>query len=359
MRTIFATFCVWAVALCAMAQGYTVTGHIKGLADGDTIQLYEIGHGISKPFAETIVSHQQFQFTGTQADPRGVFLLVKDQYGSHPFILNNSQIRLEGSATCQTLDDGKRSYFFEVRTEGSPLTAEFEQKVAVRSMLDLKYQEMNERFKDNRDSLEKASDAFFQLVEQTYNKLYQENMDTWWGPFLMEYTMSYFTEQQKPLYEQMSDAAKDSYYGKMVHDELYPKDLTGEPVVPFTLSDGKTLRDVLHGNRYVIIDFWASWCKPCRNEIPNLKRLYAVYADKGLQIVSISIDKSEAAWQKACGEEQLPWLSYLDGQGIAVAYKVQFIPAMFLVDNEGRLISDKLRGEELAEKLAELFATSE
>ena len=354
-RTIFATISLWAVALCAMAQGYTVTGRIAGLADGDTLQLYEIGHGISKPFAETVISHQQFRFAGSQADPRGVYLLVKDQYGSHPFILNNSQIRLEGSATCQTLDDGKRSYTFDVKTEGSPLTAEFEQKVSVRKMLDEKYQAMSERYKDNRDSLEKASDAFFQLVEQTYGQLYQENLGSWWGPFLMEYTMSYFTERERPLYEQLSDVAKASYYGQMMHDELYPKDLTGEPVAPFTLSDGTSLEDVLKGHRYVIIDFWASWCKPCRNEIPNLKRLYAEYASKGLQIVSISIDKSDSAWQKACGEEQLPWLSSLDRQGIADAYKVQFIPAMFLVDHEGRLISDKLRGEELAAKLAELL----
>lgn len=63
-----------------------------------------------------------------------------------------------------------------------------------------------------------------------------------------------------------------------------------------------------------MIDFWASWCGPCRREIPNLKKIYEAYVDKGLEIISISIDKEDKAWQKALDEEQLPWPNLIDRQ---------------------------------------------
>lgn len=111
----------------------------------------------------------------------------------------------------------------------------------------------------------------------------------------------------------------------------------------------------MSGEKYILIDFWASWCNPCRKEIPNLKNLYAKYADKGFQIISISIDKKKADWEKALQEEQLAWPNYLDTEGIASLYKVRFVPTMYLIDMNKTIIGENVRGEALAEKLAELF----
>jgi thiol-disulfide isomerase/thioredoxin len=199
---------------------------------------------------------------------------------------------------------------------------------------------------------------FFSKVDSTFKAIVMSNKDTWWGPFLMIDMYNYLDEQAAPLYQALSQEAKDSYYGRMVKDEIYPKDLTGQAVPALNIKDGtKTIsfKDLTKDKKYIIIDFWASWCVPCRKEIPNLKKLYALYANKGLQIVSISIDKDAAAWKKAFNEEKMAWPSYLDTTGIADLYKVKLIPTMFLVDNKGILISDKLRGETLANKLAELF----
>ena len=104
-----------------------------------------------------------------------------------------------------------------------------------------------------------------------------------------------------------------------------------------------------------MIDFWASWCKPCLIEIPNLKKLYELYAAKGFQIISISIDKKEKEWQKALDEEQLSWPNFLDNGEVASLYKVKFIPTMYLIDEQGTIVCENLKGEELSNKLAELF----
>ena len=90
-----------------------------------------------------------------------------------------------------------------------------------------------------------------------------------------------------------------------------------------------------------------------------MKKLYTQYADRGFQIVSISIDKKEAEWTKALKEEQLQWPNFLDIEGIADIYKVKFVPTMYLIDAQGVMVGENLRGEALANKLAELFGEIE
>ncbi|MBQ1485569.1 MAG: TlpA family protein disulfide reductase, partial [Muribaculaceae bacterium] len=151
-------------------------------------------------------------------------------------------------------------------------------------------------------------------------------------------------------------------YGKKMIDEIMPAGDTGQKAKQLTVKgdDGKelTLEDLAQGKKLLLIDFWASWCGPCRKEIPNVKKLYDLYKDKGFEVVSISIDKNEAAWRKALQQEQLQWPNFLDTMGAADAYKVRSIPAMFLIDAETLTVIESgeyARGEFLAQKLAELF----
>ena len=95
---------------------------------------------------------------------------------------------------------------------------------------------------------------------------------------------------------------------------------------------------------------------PCRKEIPNLKAIYERFSGKGLEIVSISIDKNDSAWRKAVTAENLTWPNGIDKQGIKDMFNVNAIPAIFIVDGKtGRILAENIRGEQLANKLAEML----
>lgn len=115
--------------------------------------------------------------------------------------------------------------------------------------------------------------------------------------------------------------------------------------------------------KYVLLDFWASWCQPCRMENPNVVRIYEKYHFQGLEIFSVSLDDKKERWINAIKQDDLSWENHgCDFGGwqsvVATTYKVSSIPATFLLDKKGKIIAKNLRGEALEQKLAELFATA-
>lgn len=114
--------------------------------------------------------------------------------------------------------------------------------------------------------------------------------------------------------------------------------------------------------KVVLVDFWASWCKPCRRENPNVKRVYNRFKDQGFEIYGVSLDKKRDKWLQAIEQDGLPWVHVSDLKGwqsaAADLYQVRSIPYTVLVDKEGKIIETGLRGKKLEEKLAEIFPKS-
>ena len=137
----------------------------------------------------------------------------------------------------------------------------------------------------------------------------------------------------------------------------------GGPAPDFSQNtpDGGTLALSQLRGKVVLIDFWASWCKPCRIENPNVKKIYAKYASKGFEILGVSLDREHAAWVKAIKDDGLPWKHVSDlgfwNNAAAQAYGVQSIPYTVLVDRDGNILEKGLRAHELDAKLAALLGS--
>lgn len=119
------------------------------------------------------------------------------------------------------------------------------------------------------------------------------------------------------------------------------------------------LSEAIRNGRIMLLDFWASWCRPCRDEIPVLKKLYDTYHDAGLDIISVSLDTNADAWKKALEQERMPWPQWSDLKGFdcdaASVYVVHAIPFIVLIGPDGKIAMLNLRGEILEDKIGELL----
>ncbi|MFM7628505.1 MAG: redoxin domain-containing protein [Algoriphagus sp.] len=135
----------------------------------------------------------------------------------------------------------------------------------------------------------------------------------------------------------------------------------GQVAPDFELPDpnGKLIKLSDLRGKYVLIDFWAAWCKPCRIENPNVVRLYNQYKDKGFEVFGVSLDRTKEDWVKAIADDKLTWTQVSDlkyfNSAAAELYQIQAIPATYMIDPDGKIIAKDLRGPSLESKLAELF----
>ncbi|MFI0430225.1 redoxin domain-containing protein [Mariniflexile sp. HMF6888] len=364
-------------------ESYQLEGQIAGLVNGTVVELVPgATHSREPAVAETALTDGKFSFSGKLKEPRFFYIMFSNNKGVIPVMLENSNIRITATGTVSDSENGRISFKDKV-VEGSESQDYYLKETAFRNELNKDYQDYhkgteelvkiyakarvdgNKKIMDSignmpeYKSFEQKEKAFFDKVKLTSENLIAKHKDSWWGPFFMLTQYSYFTPEQKPVFEQFSEAAKNSYYGKVAREELYPKSLIGTNVANFSLKDkdGKSFKakDIISGKKYILIDFWASWCAPCRKEIPNLNEAYENYSDKGFEILSISIDKDEKAWHKALGQESMPWPNLYDDGKVSNSFKVKAIPATFLVDENGVVVEDNLRGKALEEKLAELL----
>ncbi|GAA3735065.1 MULTISPECIES: TlpA disulfide reductase family protein [Flavobacterium] len=366
------------------ATSYSIEGNVTGLIDGTAVKLIPGGtHTSELPVAETTLKDGKFTFSGKLNEPRFFYVVFGKNKGNISVMVENAKIKISAAGTVSD-KEGEWITFKDVVITGSKSHDFYAKEIVYKDQLDKDYKAYHTKDSDElskligaarRDKNTKAVDslqnlpvwkkfeadekAFFTNVEKTTLALIAKHKANWWGPFFMMTSYSYFTPEQKPIYEQFSDVAKKSYYGQILDKDLNPKSLVGTSIANFGLKDkdGKTFnaKDIVTGKKYILVDFWASWCGPCRKEIPNLKTAYAEYSNKGFEILSVSIDKDEKAWQKALGQENMQWHNLLDDDKVSKSFNVKAIPATYLVDGKGVIIGENLRGAELEAKLKELM----
>jgi peroxiredoxin len=161
----------------------------------------------------------------------------------------------------------------------------------------------------------------------------------------------------------MSEKLRLSYDGQSLYKLLNADKITamGAPAPNFTQNDvnGKAVSLSDYKGKYVLVEFWASWCSPCRAESPNLLKQYAAFKDKGFEILGVSVDSDKAKWLDAIKKDGLTWPQISDLKGwdneARKVYGISGVPANFLVNPEGKIIGSHLVGDALNKKLAELL----
>ncbi|WP_413668384.1 redoxin family protein [Mucilaginibacter sp. Mucisp86] len=166
-----------------------------------------------------------------------------------------------------------------------------------------------------------------------------------------------------PVFKALNASLRGTDVGKELEQRIQAAGITaiGKQAPAFTQNDvsGKPVSLSDLKGKYVLVEFWASWCAPCRAGNPNLKKQYELYKDKGFEIISVSLDNVKEKWVDAIAKDGLPWIQVSDLKGwnnaVGRLYGVRAVPQSFLLDKDGKIIGNTLRDESLNTKLAELF----
>lgn len=235
-----------------------------------------------------------------------------------------------------------------------------------------KYQEMEKTgalTAEDKVSFEKESEALFENAKAVFADFYKKNINTAFARNIFSesrWTRRLNTNQLESVVQAVTDEAfKETDAYKNAADRLFrmKNSLPGNPYTNIISEDPEgnkiELADYAGKGKYVLLDFWASWCPDCRVEMPELVELYSAYKGKNFEIVGYSLDRNKEAWIKGIETLNITWpqlsdCDYWNSQG-AKLYAVQFIPLTILISPEGNIIERGLNIHTLKEKIAELI----
>jgi len=384
MKSIFLWIILLSFWRCGALDSYQLNGTLKGIAEGAKVTLtLAATHRDEKIESETIVRDGHFVLTGQLTEPRLYLLSIEEPTGvrgNYILMLENGNIVF--TATKGNPSHGQYMTLEQVSVEGSEADKVYREKMAFRDKLNQMYsslqekrQEINQQImetKNNHDKIiqtdvykafENDERNFFMTVEKMISDAVKVNGDSFWGPLLLLCNCNYFSPNDtlnQGIYNNFSEEAKNSFYGQLLKKQLFIESLKGKTLPLFSLPDRNQEErfsvEFVKDKKCVLIDFWASWCNPCRKSIPVLKEVYKEFAAKGLEIISISIDKKNEDWQKALDGEQFLWPSLIDTKNVSKEkFDVRTIPAFFLVDENGVVVEDNLSIQDVRSKVKELL----
>jgi thiol-disulfide isomerase/thioredoxin len=363
---------------------YVITGTIKGIKDGTEVFIEKQDSlGQIKAIDTVKIEKEKFTFTGTSKEPEIHLIQVKDLGGKVPIILENGDIEMEINK--DSIQNTKVTGTYN----NDELTGFRENGMKIQKKM-MKFQQAN--MMKMQTAQQKQDTVTINSLRKEYGKLQEEAMkqsEDYVGSHPKAFIsaliidgmfnqMAPDVEKIKGYYAKLDPSVKDTKPGKNIKKkiEAFDKPMAaaqmpadagaaiGSIAADFSAKspEGKTISLKESMGKVTIIDFWASWCRPCREENPKVVALYNELHGKGLNIIGVSLDKENGAqdWKNAIAKDKLVWNQVSNlmwwKDPIAKTYGVESIPATFVLDASGKIVAKDLRGDALKAKVNELLA---
>lgn len=339
---------------------FHLEGNVRGIANGNVILMKSSFE--RDTLLRASIKDGYFKLKGELPGIGLYSLKIKDRWNSFYFdgthmILDADYVgQQEWKLTGAPAEDAKVKFQKEwLKDRISPIEDSLQRAF---DALDLQNVDQEEYY-DKLSGLLKSRDIRYNLVLD-FVKKYPDNI---FSASLSIKEMRWDYDLGKNLYDLLTPRVQKSSLGKQLEEKLLKCESTAigkdMPKFPVEILDGGQ-QEFTWEKGICVIDFWASWCKPCRREIPYMKRLYDEFHDKGVCFVSVSMDKNPARWQQALEEEKLPWLNVrnMDGfenRGIRSEFHFNGIPYIVLLDKNGKIAAKEIRLKQLREKIIELL----
>ena len=344
------------LAACNAQSGYKVTGTVEGMPDGKAIIATVNGSSLDT-LAKADVKNGSFEFTGNVSEPTGAYIMVIGQRGAIPFMLENANITVNAGQAGLTVTG----------SEGQKIYDQFMAINATAQQEAMKLQQEYQAANGDQAKMQAVQEAYAKLMTDAQAKeteLIKANPDSYVSTFVIVSGMGQMEyEQLKERYNLLGEKAKASAQGKAIAAQIAKLESTaiGQIAPNFTITtpEGESISLYDIKGKVKLIDFWASWCGPCRGENPHVVEIYKEYHPKGLEIFGVSLDNNKEAWVKAIADDGLVWKHGSDLKGWQSApaqlYSVSGIPHTVLLDENNKIIAKNLRDDELKQKIAELL----
>jgi peroxiredoxin len=364
-RLLFLVMGIIILAGCQNNEGYEIDGTIKGAEDG-MVYLKSLENGKPVTVDSVKITNESFEFSGKVEQPLFYLAYYNETRMPIVFFIENENITIK--ANIDSLD--------KAEITGSPETDLFlsfnkEMPFMNRSMKMREEYMQAQMAGDNAkmESLTKEMETIMDAQQKYFTEFVKTNTTSVVGAFLAsQMAQSLSLEELKELVSSYEAGLGEHPYVELMKttlksmeelNKLNASTGIGSEAPDFTLltKDGKEVKLSSFRGKFVLIDFWASWCQPCRRENPNSVKVYNQYNSKGFEILGVSLDKDRDAWIKAVKDDGLAWAQVIDTDGnVANKYNVNSIPSTFLLDKDGKIVAKNLRGDALNKQMEKLLS---
>lgn len=365
-----------------LADGeYVISGNVKGMKNGLVFLEKQSPMGIGPLAIDTVkIVDGKFEIKGKTTEPEIHFIQIENINGKVPFILEEGEIEIEVD----------KDSIFKSKLAGTYNNEEFskfgEESSKIQKRLQKKVMDFQMKNTAKMSAAQKANDTVTMNALRKQYDLLQKDMTDYTFGYPKDHPKSFIsalitqmmfnnkkfkTSEIEAIYNSFDESLKKTKPGKAIKENLEAakkqekakKSVAIGMVAPdfkAPTPEGKivSLKESL--GKVTLVDFWASWCQPCRAENPNVVALYNEFHAKGLNIISVSLDNDATKWKEAIAKDKLTWTQVSNlkemKDPIALQYGIIQIPTTFLLDGSGKIVAIDLKDDALKAKVNELLA---